>query len=55
MISKIILLSQKGVYTYEDMDDWEKSNKIPLRGKDDFHSSLNIKYISSEEFRREFF
>ena len=28
--NKFILLLQKGVYLYEYMVDWEKSNEIPL-------------------------
>ena len=32
-INKFILLLQKGVYPYEYMNDWEKSNETSLLGR----------------------
>ena len=36
--NKFILLLQKGVYPYEYMDYWKKSNKTSLPEKEDFYS-----------------
>ena len=43
-----ILFFQKGVYPYEYMDDWEKSNEI-LPEKEDFYSHLNMEDIADAE------
>ena len=40
--NQFILLLWKGVYPYEYMDDWEKSNKTTLPEKEDFYSHLNM-------------
>ena len=44
-IKKFILLLQKGVYPYEEIDDWEKFGETPLPHKEDFYSSLNMEDI----------
>ena len=44
--NKFILLLWKGVYLYEYMDDWKKSNETSLREKEDFCSHLNMKDIT---------
>ena len=45
--NKFILLLRKGVYPYEDMDEWEKFNKTLLPEKEDFYSHLNVKGITN--------
>ena len=44
--NKFILLLQKGIYPYEYMDDWEKSNETSLPEKEDFYCHLNMKDIT---------
>ena len=44
--NKFILLSQKGVYPYEYMNDWEKFNETSLLEKGDFYSHLNMEDIT---------
>ena len=39
---KFILLLRKGVYPYEYMEDWEKTNENLLPEKEDFYSHLNM-------------
>ena len=39
-INKLILLSRKGVYPYEDMDEFEKFNQTLLPRKEDRYSNL---------------
>ena len=43
--NKFILLSGKGVYSWEYMDDWEKLNETPLPEKD-FYCHLNMEDIT---------
>ena len=38
--NKCILLLQKGLYPYEDVDNWAKFNEISLPEKEDFYSHL---------------
>ena len=44
--NKFVLLLQKGVYSYEYMDDWEKINEISLPENEDFYSHLNMEDIT---------
>ena len=39
---------QKGFYTYEYMDDWEKFNETLLPEKEDFYSHLNMEDINAD-------
>ena len=45
---KLILLLRKGVYPYEDMDNWEKFDETTLPPKEAFYSNLNLENISDE-------
>ena len=47
---KSILLLRKGVYPYEDMDQWEKFNETSLLEKDDFYSNLNMESITDSDY-----
>ena len=40
--NQFILLLEKGAYSYEDMDDWEKLHEKPSPEKEHFYSHLNI-------------
>ena len=42
---------QKGVYTFECMDDWEKFNEKPLPEKEGSYSSLNMKDLTDADFK----
>ena len=48
--NKFILLLQKGVYSYEHMNDWRKFNETSLREKEEFYSHLNIDNISDADY-----
>ena len=48
--NKFILLSWKGVYPYECMDGWEKSNEAMLPEKEDFYSHLNMEDITDADY-----
>ena len=41
--NKFTLLLRKGVYPYEQMDNWKKLNETSLSEIDDFYSHLNWK------------
>ena len=45
-----ILLLRKGVYPYEDMDNWEKFDETTLPPKEAFYSNLNLEDISDEDY-----
>ena len=49
-LNKFILLLRKGVYPYEDMDNWEKFDETTLPPKEDFYSELNLEGISDEDY-----
>ena len=44
------MLLQKGVYPYENMDDWEKFYETTLTKKEKFYSHVNIEYITLAEY-----
>ena len=46
-INKFILLLRKGVYPYENIDDWEKFNETTLPEKEEFYNNLNIEDITN--------
>ena len=47
---KFILLLRKGVYPYEDMDNWEKFDETTLPPNEAFYSNLNLESISDEDY-----
>ena len=49
-LNKFILLLQKGVYPYEYMDSWEKSDETTLPPKEVFYSHLNLENIGDEDY-----
>ena len=49
-LNKIILMLRKGVYPYEDMDNWEKFDETSLPNKQAFYSKLNLEKISDEDY-----
>ena len=49
-LNKFILLLRKGVYRYEDMDNWEKLDETTLPSKENFYRELNLKGISDKEY-----
>ena len=44
-LNKFILLLRKGVYPYENMDNWERSDEKSLPNKESFYSNLNMENI----------
>ena len=46
-INKFILLSKKGVYPYEYIDEWEKFNEATLTKKEEIYSNLNTEVITN--------
>ena len=49
-INKFKLLLRKGVYPYEYMDSWKRFNETELPSKDKFYSTLNLEYISDDDY-----
>ena len=48
--NKFILLLQKGVYSYEYIDDRQKFNERSLPEKEDFYSQLNMEDITDADY-----
>ena len=44
------LLIKKGIYPYEDMNDWDKLKEIKLSPKEAFHSKLNMTGVREEDY-----
>ena len=49
-LNKFILLLRKGIYPYEDMDNWRKFDETTLPPKEAFYSNLNLENISDEDY-----
>ena len=49
-LNKFILLPRKGIYPYEDMDNWRKIDETTLPPKEAFYSNLNLENISNEDY-----
>ena len=41
---------RKGIYPYEDMDNWGKFDETTFPPKKAFYSNLNLEYISDEDY-----
>ena len=50
-IDKFMLLLRKGIYPYEYMDDWSRSDEEQLPEKSSFYSNLNMEEISDIDYR----
>ena len=48
--NKLIFVLQKGVYSYEFMDDQEKFNERSLPEKEDFYTHLNMEDIIDADY-----
>ena len=44
------MLLRKGVYPYEEMDNWVKFDKTILPPKEAFYSNFNLENISDEDY-----
>ena len=49
-LHKCVLLLRKGVYHYEYMDSWERSNETSLPPKNSFYTKLNLEDISDKDY-----
>ena len=47
---KFRLMKQKGVYSYDFMDSFEKFNETQLPSQNDFYSQMNNQHITDEEY-----
>ena len=47
---KLHLMSKKGVYPYDHMDSFEKSDQMELPSKEQFYSILNDQHITNDEY-----
>ena len=48
-LNKFILLLRKGVYPYENMDNWGKYDETTIPPQEAFYSTLNLEDISHED------
>ena len=48
--NKFVLLLRKGVYPYEYMDSWERSDETSLPDKKSFYSELYLDDISDKDY-----
>ena len=49
-LNKFILLVRKGLYPYEDIDNWEIFDETTIRPKEAFYSKLNLDVISDADY-----
>ena len=45
-----ILLFGKGVYSYEDMDSWGKTDETTIPSREPFYSELNLENITDKYY-----
>ena len=50
-LNKFILLSRKGAYPHEYMDNWERFNETLLPNKEAFYSNLNMEDITDTNYK----
>ena len=48
--SQYKLLIGKGIYSYEDMDDWNRFKETTLPPKEAFYSKLNMSGVSDQDY-----
>ena len=48
-LNKFILLLRKGVYPYENMDNWGKYDETTIPPQEAFYNTLNLEDISHED------
>ena len=49
-INKFILLLRKGIYPYENMDDWKKFSETSFPGKEENYSNLSMEDITNGDY-----
>ena len=49
-LNRFVLSLWKGLYPYEDMDSWEKFDKITRSSKEAFYSKLNLEDITDKDY-----
>ena len=49
-LNKFILLLLKGVYPYEDMNNWGKIDETTIPPKENFYSKLSLQGVSDEDY-----
>ena len=49
-LNKSVLLLRKGIYPFEDMDNWRKFDETTLPTKEALYSNLNLENISAEDY-----
>ena len=49
-LNKFILLLEKGIYPYEDMDNWRRFDETTLPPKETFYSNLDLENISDKDY-----
>ena len=50
-LNKFLILLRKGVYPYEYMNEWDKSNEKKLPCKESFYSNLTMEDISDTDYK----
>ena len=48
---KFCLMFKKGVYSYEHMDSWKKSDETSFPEKEDFCGNLNMEGITEADYK----
>ena len=49
-LNEFILLLRKGIYPYEDMDNWENFDETTIPPKEAFYSKLNVENIADKNY-----
>ena len=49
-LNNFFLLFGKGVYPYEDMDSWEKTDETTIPSKEAFYSKLNLENFTDKYY-----
>ena len=51
-VNKFVLLLRKGVYLYEDMDSWGRSDETTIPAKESFYSELYLENTTDKDYAR---